>query len=135
MGILNWKFYKTDIKSNGDFILDNNDLVLTESSIELMISIVRERYITAQNDLAYMPSYGSDVESLKGRGIDKALLNTIKFRLTHALTFDDFISEQDLTIMCVSRNNRVEIYTGIKYEGQDIQIKSVYFDDGSINVE
>lgn len=135
MSLLDWKSYSGDIKATSDIILTNNDIEIISNPVEVMISIVKERLQTNKGDLPYYPTYGSDLESLKGKGIDASLLNTIKFKITNSLTYDNYIQKKDLRIVCISDKNVVNIYIGIDYNGEEILVKAKYFDDGSMYVE
>lgn len=128
-----WNNVKTDLKidSNyGDFEIVGNDIYMTRSSKEILKHTVIERFKTNLNDFNLNPNYGASLEDFIGRGIDERLAEDVVTRFRYSLTYDNFLSNNELEILSVVMGNTIKIHTYISTLAEEIQIIVTYDREG-----
>ncbi len=110
-----------DIKFNtmfGDFSFKND--------IELVYgNSLKEEYILDRIKSGYMSyrlneNYGADLDTYIGKGITADLITTIERSINYSLTYDGYISDQDLSIIILETDKQNELYIRIVIQGSDV---------------
>lgn len=117
-----WVTVNSDIKidSNfGDISIKGGDLELNKKKKNILTDVIIERFKTNYNDFILSPDYGADLEKFIGRGIDVKLLEEVKTSLRYSLTYDDFISNNELDLVLIVLNNSLKIYVYIQIDGKE----------------
>ena len=110
-----------DIKFNtmfGDFSFKND--------IELVYgNSLKEEYVLDRIKSGYMSyrlneNYGADLDTYIGKGITADLIPTIERSINYSLTYDGYISDQDLSIIILETDKQNELYIRIVIQGSDV---------------
>lgn len=110
-----------DIKFNtmfGDFSFKND--------IELVYgNSLKEEYVLDRIKSGYMSyrlneNYGADLDTYIGKGITADLITTIERSINYSLTYDGYISDQDLSIIILETDKQNELYIRIVIQGSDV---------------
>lgn len=110
-----------DIKFNtmfGDFSFKND--------IELVYgNSLKEEYILDRIKSGYMSyrlneNYGADLDTYIGKGITADLITTIERSINYSLTYDGYISDQDLSIIILETDKQNELYIRVVIQGSDV---------------
>lgn len=128
-----WNSVKTDLKidSNyGDFEIVGNDIYMTRSSKEILKHTIIERFKTNLNDFNLNPNYGAHLEDFIGRGIDEKLAEDIVTRFRYSLTYDNYLSNNELEILSVVIEHTIKLYVYISTLSEEIQIIVTYDREG-----
>ena len=97
-----------DIKFNtmfGDFSFKND--------IELVYgNSLKEEYVLDRIKSGYMSyrlneNYGADLDTYIGKGITADLITTIERSINYSLTYDGYISDQDLSIIILETDTEL----------------------------
>lgn len=109
-----------DIKFNtmfGDFSFKND--------IELVYgNSLKEEYVLDRIKSGYMSyrlneNYGADLDTYIGKGITADLITTIERSINYSLTYDGYISDQDLSIIILETDKQNELYIRVVIQGND----------------
>lgn len=134
-----WSMSNKDLKINsfyGDLDFLDGDLSLTNSNIEILKDVVTERLKTNFNDFILNPTYGANLDGYLGKGIDNALIKELKFSIKRCLTFDGFISSDNLDVLEIELENSLKILLYVSANEGDIMIETNYdYEQGSFTVE
>lgn len=129
-----WKNISSDINIDaayGDIAIRSKEIVFNKSKRDLLKDVVLERFKTDQYDFIINPEYGADLGRFKGRGIDTRLAEELKTALRYSLTYDDFISSQELDIVPLVLTNTIKLYVYVKIDGVTENIATaVYTSEG-----
>ena len=110
-----------DIKFNtmfGDFSFKND--------IELVYgNSLKEEYVLDRIKSGYMSyrlneNYGADLDTYIGKGITADLITNIERSITYSLTYDGYISDQDLSIIILETDKQNELYIRVVIQGSDV---------------
>ncbi len=110
-----------DIKFNtmfGDFSFKND--------IELVYgNSLKEEYVLDRIKSGYMSyrlneNYGADLDTYIGKGITADLITTIERSINYSLTYDGYISDQDLSIIILETDKQNELYIRVVIQGSDV---------------
>lgn len=110
-----------DIKFNtmfGDFSFKND--------IELVYgNSLKEEYVLDRIKSGYMSyrlneNYGADLDTYVGKGITADLITTIERSINYSLTYDGYISDQDLSIIILETDKQNELYIRVVIQGSDV---------------
>ena len=110
-----------DIKFNtmfGDFSFKND--------IELVYgNSLKEEYVLDRIKSGYMSyrlneNYGADLDTYIGKGITADLITTIERSINYTLTYDGYISDQDLSIIILETDKQNELYIRVVIQGSDV---------------
>lgn len=110
-----------DIKFNtmfGDFSFKND--------IELVYgNSLKEEYVLDRIKSGYMSyrlneNYGADLDTYIGKGITADLITTIERSINYSLTYDGYISDQDLSIIILETDKQNELYVRVVIQGNDV---------------
>ena len=110
-----------DIKFNtmfGDFSFKND--------IELVYgNSLKEEYVLDRIKSGYMSyrlneNYGADLDTYLGKGITADLITTIERSINYSLTYDGYISDQDLSIIILETDKQNELYIRVVIQGSDV---------------
>lgn len=110
-----------DIKFNtmfGDFSFKND--------IELVYgNLLKEEYVLDRIKSGYMSyrlneNYGADLDTYIGKGITADLITTIERSINYSLTYDGYISDQDLSIIILETDKQNELYIRVVIQGSDV---------------
>ena len=110
-----------DIKFNtmfGDFSFKND--------IELVYgNSLKEEYVLDRIKSGYMSyrlneNYGADLDTYIGKGITVDLITTIERSINYSLTYDGYISDQDLSIIILETDKQNELYIRVVIQGSDV---------------
>ena len=110
-----------DIKFNtmfGDFSFKND--------IELVYgNSLKEEYVLDRIKSGYMSyrlneNYGADLDTYIGKGITADLITTVERSINYSLTYDGYISDQDLSIIILETDKQNELYIRIVIQGSDV---------------
>ena len=110
-----------DIKFNtmfGDFSFKNDiELVYGKS--------LKEEYVLDRIKSGYMSyrlneNYGADLDTYIGKGITADLITTIERSINYSLTYDGYISDQDLSIIILETDKQNELYIRVVIQGSDV---------------
>lgn len=110
-----------DIKFNtmfGDFSFKND--------IELVYgNSLKEEYVLDRIKSVYMSyrlneNYGADLDTYIGKGITADLITTIERSINYSLTYDGYISDQDLSIIILETDKQNELYIRVVIQGSDV---------------
>lgn len=110
-----------DIKFNtmfGDFSFKNDIELVHGSSL-------KEEYVLDRIKSGYMSyrlneNYGADLDTYIGKGITADLITTIERSINYSLTYDGYISDQDLSIIILETDKQNELYIRIVIQGSDV---------------
>ena len=126
---MTWRNSKRDLKIDsqyGDFSIINNDLVCTRSNLDNLKDVVIERYKTNAKDFLLVPTYGANLERFIGKGIDQSLINNVVTNLKYSLTYDKFVSLNELEIIPIILNDKLRLFTYITIGDNKLAVESVY---------
>ena len=110
-----------DIKFNtmfGDFSFKND--------IELVYgNSLKEEYVLDRIKSGYMSyrlneNYGADLDTYIGKGITADLITTIERSINYSITYDGYISDQDLSIIILETDKQNELYIRVVIQGSDV---------------
>lgn len=110
-----------DIKFNtmfGDFSFKNDIELVHGNSL-------KEEYVLDRIKSGYMSyrlneNYGADLDTYIGKGITADLITTIERSINYSLTYDGYISDQDLSIIILETDKQNELYIRIVIQGSDV---------------
>ena len=123
-----------DIKFNtmfGDFSFKND--------IELVYgNSLKEEYVLDRIKSGYMSyrlneNYGADLDTYIGKGITADLITTIERSINYSLTYDGYISDQDLSIIILETDKQNELYIRVVIQGSDVLNVSTTINFGGEN--
>ena len=123
-----------DIKFNtmfGDFSFKND--------IELVYgNSLKEEYVLDRIKSGYMSyrlneNYGADLDTYIGKGITADLITTIERSINYSLTYDGYISDQDLSIIILETDKQNELYIRVVIQGSDVLSVSTTINLGGEN--
>lgn len=84
----------------GDFVFENDDIVLINNRRKICTNIAVERLKSAYSSVFASPGYGAaDLESFIGSGIDTVLVEQIESAIINCLTFDNFLSPDSIKVL------------------------------------
>mgnify|MGYP002150164842 FL=1 len=102
----------------GDFSFKND--------IELVYgNSLKEEYVLDRIKSGYMSyrlneNYGADLDTYIGKGITADLITTIERSINYSLTYDGYISDQDLSIIILETDKQNELYIRVVIQGSDV---------------
>lgn len=110
-----------DIKFNtmfGDFSFKNDIELIYGNSL-------KEEYVLDRIKSGYMSyrlneNYGADLDTYIGKGITADLITTIERSINYSLTYDGYISDQDLSIIILETDKQNELYIRVVIQGSDV---------------
>ena len=110
-----------DIKFNtmfGDFSFKNDIELVNGNSL-------KEEYVLDRIKSGYMSyrlneNYGADLDTYIGKGITADLITTIERSINYSLTYDGYISDQDLSIIILETDKQNELYIRVVIQGSDV---------------
>ena len=110
-----------DIKFNtmfGDFSFKNDIELVHGNSL-------KEEYVLDRIKSGYMSyrlneNYGADLDTYIGKGITADLITTIERSINYSLTYDGYISDQDLSIIILETDKQNELYIRVVIQGSDV---------------
>ena len=110
-----------DIKFNtmfGDFSFKNDIELIHGNSL-------KEEYVLDRIKSGYMSyrlneNYGADLDTYIGKGITADLITNIERSITYSLTYDGYISDQDLSIIILETDKQNELYVRVVIQGNDV---------------
>ena len=65
-------------------------------------------------------NYGADLDTYIGKGITADLITTIERSINYSLTYDGYISDQDLSIIILETDKQNELYIRVVIQGSDV---------------
>ena len=110
-----------DIKFNtmfGDFSFKNDIELVHGNSL-------KEEYVLDRIKSGYMSyrlneNYGADLDTYIGKGITADLITAIERSINYSLTYDGYISDQDLSIIILETDKQNELYIRVVIQGSDV---------------
>lgn len=133
-----WTNLKSDLKFNsdyGDYEIDGGDLLLSKSPLSICKNTIIERYKTNYGDFILNPEYGGGLEDFIGKGISKKLVEDLITRLRYTLTFDDFLTNNELKIIPIILENEVKLFVYLIVDGEDIDLITVNYNEEGITFD
>ena len=123
-----------DIKFNtmfGDFSFKNDIELVHGNSL-------KEEYVLDRIKSGYMSyrlneNYGADLDTYIGKGITADLITTIERSINYSLTYDGYISDQDLSIIILETDKQNELYIRVVIQGSDVLSVSTTINLGGEN--
>lgn len=133
-----WNLVSRDILIDsffGDIELVNNDVVVSTKPKDILKNVVIERYKTNYGDFILDPNSGAGLDKYVGKGLDKNLADNVATQFRYALTYDNFISNEDLEIYTFIINNVLHIQTYIQMNNEVLTINATFDSEGVFEID
>lgn len=133
-----WSSVTTDIKINstyGDIEIVGGDLVLNKNTQQILKDVIIERFKTNSNDFLLYPDYGADLDSYLGKGIDLKLLEDITTSLRYSLTYDNYLNNNEVSVVGLLLNNSIKLYVYVVINEQEVKIVTATYNKEGLSFD
>ena len=98
-----------DIKFDryGDISFLGNDIDVLIYNQDILYQNIVDRLITNFNDYDLLPGFGADFSGSIGKRVDSELESTIEDKVINALTSDNFLDQQELSIIVFKEYDKI----------------------------
>lgn len=133
-----WINIETDLKVDplfGDFEIRGNDIAVNRSNKSILKDTIIERFKTSFNDFILNPNYGANLNRFLGRGISKPLADELVTSFRYSLTYDNYVSNDELDIIPVILDNSIQIYVYIIIDNKEELIQQVFYNSEGLSFD